>query len=177
VAWRWKGDGMRDFWLCAALILGLAGSTLGGPEEAGAPVIAPLQGAAVSWWVYAPDRAAFDAATLVLDPALPGAPALSSACTGRMQADGTAFGQCHIADGRGNAWDETFRCDQPAGRAPLVLPGAAPAAGCLGEVEISGGSGRFAGLTGSGLFALYAMAVTPDGRIIGYALRRYDGGS
>ena len=102
-----------------------------------------LQGSAVSWWVYAPAGNRFEAATLTLDPAPPGGAALSSACTGQLEPDGTASGRCHIADAGGNAWDESFRCDQPARRAPMALPALSGMAGCQGEVVISGGSGAY----------------------------------
>lgn len=136
----------------------------------------PFRGSAVSWWVFAPSRNAFDAATVTLDPPVRGGPGLSSICLGQIQDDGTASGQCHIEDGGGNGWDETFLCDLPLARAPLSMPASPGTTGCQGEVEVTGGSGIYTGQTGRGLFTLYKVSVTPDGRVIGYALRQYGSG-
>jgi hypothetical protein len=157
---RWRGRAagavLAGLWLAAG--------------RAGPP---PLPGSGLAWWVYASETMSFGTATLALDPDRGPAQHLSSRCQGRMGDDGTSEGRCRNVDTDGDGWDEVFRCDQPIPAAPLAQGLRDARTGCMGEVEISGATGKYAGLSGTGVFAQYAVSRTPDGQVIGYALRQY----
>lgn len=88
-------------------------------------------------------------------------------CTSLSSPVGASSGSCVHTDADGDKWLNEYACTTDA-----TAPAGALFA-CSGEGQIRGGTGKYAGVTGSSTFTIVFTDVLPDNSLAGYTVEDY----
>lgn len=97
----------------------------------------------------------------------PQGPHTGVVCTALSAPSGASTGTCLHTDADGDKWLNDYAC---------TIDANAPAGAlfaCSGQAQIVGGTGKYAGATGSTTFTIVFMDVLPDGALAGYTVEDY----